>query len=478
MEKRSNKGKFLCTPEGVFRTKCLYTPKGAAREYAAVGCNFYRGCPYQCVYCYNRKGLTSKIMGVDHAVLESRFISMKYRPKKYRELSGEDYAFMVFREEVTRHLDYLRTVGIFFSFSTDPMCPDAFGLTWRCATYASLQGVPVRILTKNAELPQEVFEIAKAFGSETLQRIAIGFTLTGCDDQEPNASPNAERINVMRTVRQLGYQTFASIEPVIDFISSYDMVREAVTVCDFFMIGLLSHFGSQDSSEQRTRAEWFFHRVDALMQVFGIRVYYKDSVRKLYGQMLDSLHGRHHFAYQFLSDVYETPPSLNIFQRLTNAIYYMNCANGYLLGFRFSENNALGQRTEKDEQFMLFMTLWCYRQRVKKLQEYVQNQLFDIEQSHDEARLEQLKTDIMDLKIEASCLNLYLANLKDLAIESCITAPLEGGFMISSGDHLSLLKDIGQDIYAFAISSINKISNYEDSQKDIELSNDGGRDNG
>ena len=48
--------------EKTLNGKCLYTPGGAAREYAAVGCNFYRGCPFQCSYCYNRKGIIPPVV--------------------------------------------------------------------------------------------------------------------------------------------------------------------------------------------------------------------------------------------------------------------------------------------------------------------------------------------------------------------------------------------------------------------------------
>ena len=32
--------------------KAIYEPKGAAREYAPLACNLYRGCVHGCKYCY------------------------------------------------------------------------------------------------------------------------------------------------------------------------------------------------------------------------------------------------------------------------------------------------------------------------------------------------------------------------------------------------------------------------------------------
>jgi len=31
----------------------IYEPKGAAREYAELALNVYRGCVHRCIYCYN-----------------------------------------------------------------------------------------------------------------------------------------------------------------------------------------------------------------------------------------------------------------------------------------------------------------------------------------------------------------------------------------------------------------------------------------
>lgn len=89
--------------------KCLYVPGGAAREYASVGCNFYRGCSCQCRYCYNRTGITEHVLGTDHPVLKDCFTNTAKRPKMYRHLSGEDYAFECFLYDYQdkKKLDYL-----------------------------------------------------------------------------------------------------------------------------------------------------------------------------------------------------------------------------------------------------------------------------------------------------------------------------------------------------------------------------------
>lgn len=270
--------------------KCLYTPGGAAREYAAVGCNFFRGCPYQCRYCYNRKGMTAKVMGVDNALLKNEFTKVESRPKKYRGLSDEEYAFVRFQQELFKWQDYLRKTGIFFSFSTDPLCDDAFGLTWQCARYATKEyGIPVKILTKNADFSAQLMLWFDMIPMERRKMIAFGFTLTGRDDWEPYASKNIERVHVMRLLHKMGYHTFASIEPIVDFASSLKMIKQTVKFCDQYLIGMMSSRQANGLSPyDEDECVKFVLKVQALLTSENtgrslqdrIYVYWKESIRK------------------------------------------------------------------------------------------------------------------------------------------------------------------------------------------------------
>ena len=72
--------------------------------------------------------------------------------------------------------------------------------------------------------------------------VAFGWTLTGHDELEPDASPNADRIAVMKRMSDERYLTWASIEPIIDFDASYRMVADATAAgCRHFKIGLLTN---------------------------------------------------------------------------------------------------------------------------------------------------------------------------------------------------------------------------------------------
>ena len=102
--------------EIIINGKALYTPKGAAREYAAVGCNFYTGCPHNCSYCYLKRGAPSKQLGGTDVQLKKCFKDVAHAKE-------------ILEKELDANLDYLKKVGIFLSFTTDPLIKETRGLT-------------------------------------------------------------------------------------------------------------------------------------------------------------------------------------------------------------------------------------------------------------------------------------------------------------------------------------------------------------
>lgn len=264
--------------EKILKGKCLYTPGGAAREYAAVGCNFYRGCPFQCSYCYNRKGLTAKVNGLSYALLEDGFSKPSHRPKKYQDMVATDYALTVFKGEVEKWLDHLLQYGIFFSFSTDPLSPDAVMLTTSAAFYAAQKGIDVKILTKNAGATSAIFR--PFMNNKFNSHIAIGFTLTGRDDIEPYAPGNAQRIETLKLLHQWGLKTFVSIEPIVDFDSSWKMIEETAGYADQHLIGLMSNRKANGFEPyELSQCNAFLHKTALLAMDKGMKVYWKESIR-------------------------------------------------------------------------------------------------------------------------------------------------------------------------------------------------------
>lgn len=203
-----------------FKGKAIYQPRGAAREYSPWACNLYNGCTNRCDYCYNRHSRSAKVLGADVVTLK-------------KSLCDETRARIYFKRELNRHIEEIRKAGgLFFSFVSDPMLPETIDLTTDCIVYAAQQGVNVQILTKQAAWVTDN-DIMLHKLHPYRDRIAVGFTLTGMDEQEHGRSNNFDRVEAMH--RLYGqFRTFASIEPVIDINKAVRMVSYAEISCDLF----------------------------------------------------------------------------------------------------------------------------------------------------------------------------------------------------------------------------------------------------
>lgn len=221
--------------------------------------------------CYLKRGAPSKVLGSTEVKLKKCF-------------KDEDHALEVFCKEVRKHLDYLREVGIFFSFTTDPLISETRGLTFSAINMCIYNHIPVKILTKNATFV-DYHRLEINTSCEVFKKyVSIGFTLTGRDDMEPKASSNEERIKAMGILKGHGIKTFASIEPVVDWKSSRSVVKAALPYCDHFKIGLRSGVKKDyyDDSEIINSISWLKHIIlDA-----GKSVYFKESIRKRAGEIM------------------------------------------------------------------------------------------------------------------------------------------------------------------------------------------------
>lgn len=235
-----------------FNGKAIYNPSGKAGEYSYWACNFYVGCSNMCEYCYCRKGILS------NALLKKCF-------------KNETDALAVFQEELTQNIIQLQQYGLFFSFTTDPMLEETHKLHWKAIYFAMENDVPVKILTKcvGGWIDQLCTEVHPSWK----KLLAIGFTLTGHDELEGNSASTKERIRAMADLHKAGYKTFASIEPVVDFVSAYSMITLSRKVCDLYKIGLMS--GKEYNAKERRDAECFF---EMLKGDTGQKFYLKDSL--------------------------------------------------------------------------------------------------------------------------------------------------------------------------------------------------------
>ncbi len=258
--------------EIIINGKALYTPNGAAREYAAVGCNFYTGCPHNCDYCYLKRGAPSKQLGGTEVQLKKCFKDVAH-------------AKAILEKELDANLDYLKKVGIFLSFTTDPLIKETRELTSIAITEALMRDIPVMLLTKDATFVKDECDFMAWMDAINIihrDKVAFGFTLTGRDDMESGASSNLERIQAMYAMSKRGFKTWASIEPIIDFTSSLEMIRMTTGFCNHYKIGLRS--GVKRDYYDDDKLISFLWELGELKKNHFMSFYLKDSIRKRLGE--------------------------------------------------------------------------------------------------------------------------------------------------------------------------------------------------
>ena len=236
-------------------SKAIYQPKGKAREYSAWACNLYNGCPNACYYCYNNKGITKSKVGGTNVRLKKCLVD-------------EKTALSIFKEELDRYKESIIHDGyLHFNFVSDPCLPETIELNWSCIDYALSKSVPCQVLTKRADW----LEHPAVQNALSHPKLLIGFSLTGCDDLEPGASTNDERIKAMQVLHKAGIHTWASIEPIIDPEKSLDMIAKTIECCDHFKIGILSRQKNYTPDQIRN--------FKAAVDVLNLKsVYWKESL--------------------------------------------------------------------------------------------------------------------------------------------------------------------------------------------------------
>lgn len=269
----------------MFNGKAIYNPSGKAGEYAQWACNLYVGCSNDCNYCYCKRGVLGTVIREPKARLKACF-------------RDETHAFEVFVKELTKNANAIRKEGgLFFSFTTDPMLPETIDLTMMCVSFATGMGIPCQILTKrsdwtrikeqqnpNPRIPTTRENFApRLLYTDTLRSykdlVAVGFSISGHDELEPNADLNMNRIEGMKLLHYFGIKTFASFEPVVTFERATEYLHYAEPYCDLFKFGLMSgDANAYDRYDMPTRLEEFVNETTAFLSQNEKPVFWKKSI--------------------------------------------------------------------------------------------------------------------------------------------------------------------------------------------------------
>lgn len=248
------------------RGKLIYQPSGAAAEYAKWACNLYNGCSNKCEYCYNRHSQGKGLLGKDEPTIKG-------------SMSIDD-AYVLFEKELMKYkYDIIRDGGLFFNFVSDPCLPKTLPLNAGCIDHCIDEDVPVIMLTKMANwVYSKQWELVFEHINEVQKKhlIKFGFTLTGCDELEQGAASNINRISAMAQLSAWGYYTWASIEPIIDVDSSFEMFQKTLPFCEEYRFGLNSL--KKDYTKQQIID--FKDRVEEANKPYGRKLVWKESVRK------------------------------------------------------------------------------------------------------------------------------------------------------------------------------------------------------
>ncbi len=165
------------------------------------GMNIYRGCTHGCIYCDSR----SKCYGMEHAfedievkINAPQLLEQALRRKKNRCMIG-----------------------------TGAMCDpylhaeEELRLTRRCLEIIDRYGFGLTVLTKSSRILRDL-DLLKSINTQS--KCVVQMTLTTHDERlcrivEPNVSTTAERVAVLRTMRDEKIPTVVWLCPILPYIN-------------------------------------------------------------------------------------------------------------------------------------------------------------------------------------------------------------------------------------------------------------------
>jgi DNA repair photolyase len=243
--------------------KILYHPSGRAGAYANNGyaANIFKGCTHGCRYCY-----------------VPDFLHMNADKREIFRTIVTPAPNVLARMEKNLKRNGKIEEPIFLCFTCDPypVDPKMYFYTRTIIELILKSDNCVNILTKAGMTACMDFDLL-----EKDRRNKIGATLTFYDEElarkwEPRASRPLSRVDMLRTAKESGITTWASIEPVIVPEESLRIMDYALPYVDEFKIGKWNH------DVQAERIDWkkFVHDAVALMEKYNKKYVLKEDLKK------------------------------------------------------------------------------------------------------------------------------------------------------------------------------------------------------
>ena len=226
----------------------IYEPKGAAREYAELALNLYRGCLHRCIYCYNNGRFGKK---------GDFFKSAKPRLGIVQKVVGDC------RILKDKYGDNCPEIHLTFLGDAYQPAESTLGLTGMIIRQLIGFNLPFTILTKSSTIKRDIDLLTN------YRKFSLGMSFTSVDQREVNDWESGtgyiqDRIEVLRRFKSHGIKTWVSLEPVMSVRSTIKVINMIHPNVDLFKAGALNHM---EPPESINRVE--AHR--AIMEVLEFR---------------------------------------------------------------------------------------------------------------------------------------------------------------------------------------------------------------
>jgi DNA repair photolyase len=240
----------------------LYEPKGAAREYAALAFNMYKGCEHGCIYCYAPNA------------------TFKKREVFYGEVQPRKDVIANLIKDIKRLIKKgIKKEPVLLSFTCDPYqsLEKEHMLTKQAIQILNENGFPVRILTKAGKLAQRDL---KLLSKNPKNEFGTSLTLSRKKDSaiwEPYAATPQERIDNLVAAKNQGLFTWVSLEPIIYTEQALDIIELTWKFVDFYGVGKLNYHKHQKS------IDWAETREKIRLRLLGYKknFMFHESLEKL-----------------------------------------------------------------------------------------------------------------------------------------------------------------------------------------------------